>query len=130
MPYNIEWVIPNHVASITTSGELSLEDVKAFTQISYNDFLKDSDVKVHFIGYFGSMNRFPTQLSQIRQIALPFLNHPNLGVFIMVGGDNAMLQFITRTVAQLVKVEFYMATSTEEALERIKRLDPLVSGIQ
>jgi hypothetical protein len=123
MPYTIEWVIPGHVAISTLTGDFTVEDVRDFVQLAFNDFLLQGEGKVHFIGDFGGMRKFPTQLLQVHEMTKPFLDHPNLGVFVMISTDNPMLKFVTKTVSQMLGVETYVESDTDAALERIKRLD-------
>jgi hypothetical protein len=125
MSYELKWYVPQRVVFVDNHDSLTVEQLGNFVADITRDFLDHGTPPIHVISDLTKMSTFPTQLGQVNTMAKDFMGHPNMGALILINtSNNPLVRFIGSVVSQITGVEFYIVKNFEDAVERLKRLDP------
>jgi hypothetical protein len=124
MPYKTSWFIEQRAVQIELIGEVTLEDMAAYSAILHDDYLEKGEAPVHMVFNLQNLQRFPSQVLAIKKTSDLYMHHPALGWAIFVGINNPLMSFLANTVAQTLKIKSQQAKTLDEALEKLKRIDP------
>lgn len=125
MSYEIKWYVPQRVIFVDNHDSLTADQLKNFVADITSGFLDGNEGPIHVISDLTKMSTFPTQLGQVNTMAKDFMGHPNMGALVLINtSNNPLVRFIGSVVSQITGVEFYIVKDFDDAVERLKRLDP------
>jgi hypothetical protein len=129
MAYSMTWLIQDRVAQLTLSGGVTLEDIIAYSAQIHDEYLGNRTKPIHFIFDVAAMSGFPTQVIAIKRASESYMHHQAMGWVVFVGIQNPLMGFLANTVAQTQKIKSQQAKTVEEAMGRLKRLDPSIADV-
>jgi len=124
MAYEIDWVVQNRIVSGRFVDVVSVSEARESSNV-ITEYVVSGDAPVHLIADLRDMIHSPTSIQVNRQIASPYLNHPNMGWVIIIGG-NAFQQFMISVLKRLTSIKVKQTGSYEEALDMLKEIDPSI----
>lgn len=130
MPYELSWYTEKRIAHARLYGEVTTQDMKENNQRIVHDYLQLGTPPVHLLIDISAMEKFPTNLRQLKAASEVFLGEPSLGWMVTVGKTNTLERFLTSTLTQLFGVKLHMAADLEAALAFLEKYGtevPLVS---
>lgn len=124
MPYSISWFVENRAVLVTLTDAVTVEEMMEYGSVLHDDYLEKGQAPIHLVVDLNHMTGFPTQVMAVKRASQAYLNHPALGWAIFVGIHNPLLSFVANTVSQTLRIKSQQAKTLEEALEKLKRIDP------
>jgi len=122
MPYQINWHDKN-ILLIELEGEISGEELGIIAEESFQLVVAASQV-IHAIVDTSKMTTSPLNLRKSVS-SIEGRRHPNQGLTVMVIPKmNIILSYASTTIMQLLRLEFRIVRSIEEAEATIHRIDP------
>ncbi len=120
MPYKIEWLREKRIMVETLLGTISMEEA---TQAANEtaQFLNQGEAPVHLIVDVSHMEKFPTNVRNVRNIS-GYLSNPALGWMVIVGADY-LVNFISTIVSQVVRFQLSRAETVEKAVTFLEKQD-------
>lgn len=116
MGHEISWYIPGRVVQAIFTGEISLHDAEAASELTAQ-FLQSGDPPlVHLIADTTKLDRFPTNLNLLNRSASKHLWQPKLGWTIVIS-TNSTTRFISGIITQVARVRFRMFPTIEDGLK-------------
>jgi len=132
MPFQQEWLIPDRVVKVVFSGELTVEEIARSFMISGKFLMESQAERVHFIHDWSQLEKFPTNLSQIRSATdfgdNPFMN--KLGWVVVFGVRHKILRFVGDITFQLFHIRTHMTDDMETSLAFLHQQDPTLQKPQ
>ncbi len=125
MPYEISWYKDKRIIHARFYDTLTLEEMRSFFE-ELKRFRESGVDPVHVLSDVRSLKRFPMSLPAIREV-IPVLD--GLGVDVLVGDHNPMIQFMVTVVAQFSNLELRQARTIDTALDILARLDPSLNDL-
>lgn len=126
MPYEVRSLIDRRVVLITTSGVVTLPQVRVGGQ-QVDVLLSAGEAPVHVIIDITKMTEYPLSPSKIFE-ASPFLRHPKLGYIAAYGVSSLLLNTLIRVFGQMAPFQYRIVQSLPEALAFLRsqdsRIDP------
>lgn len=130
MPMKQDWYIDGRVALVRFWGDVSVDDVVEALDVSAQLVKEGEYPKVHFLHDWSRINKFPTNILQIRRDSKAQLDdEEKLGWMVVFGMENRVLRFISQVVLQVFNIPFRMFSTQEEAREFLKDIDPTLPDI-
>ena len=125
MPISHRWFLENRIVLFKFSGIVTFEEVVDSLEISAQ-IVNESEVdRVHFLHDWTDLDRFPTNILQIRkETNAPIRDLHKLGWLVIYGAENRLLRYISQTVLQVFKIRFRMFTQAEDAISYLRKMDP------
>jgi hypothetical protein len=126
MPSEASWYQDQRVIYWRVWGQITLEDIAQINK-DQQKLLSVGTAPVHTISSIGDVDRFPTDLRQLKE-ALDGVNHPHLGWTLVVGPTTPLKRFVTMTVTQMIipDARLRMFNTMEEAVEFLRHVDETV----
>lgn len=122
MPYTVSWYIENRVLLITISGRVTLEDLQALHNDSYQHVLQSSN-RVHAIADLSAFEGIPTKLSGLSSVVNKE-KHPNQGMTVLVLPNlNVIFRFVGGLILQTLRLEYRVCQTMDEAVDILQRVD-------
>ena len=126
MPYEISWYTAKRIIHARFYDTLTLEEMRDFFE-DLMRFRNSGEDPVHILSDVTTLQGFPMSLPAIREV-IPALD--GLGVDVLVGVHNPMIQFMVTVVAQFSNLELRQAETLDEALDILARLDASLSDLR
>lgn len=123
MGYEITWYEQGRVAHVKVYGEFSLEEMHRSSQEIVADYLEKGQPPVHLLVDLLEMEKYPTQLNQVREANKIVMTHLAMGRLVIIGNMNPVVKFLASVVAQFSRIEHRIVATPEEAMEVLRRLD-------
>ena len=128
MPYEISWLVKNHVVHLHLSGDVSLEMLVDVSQNLIHYFESSDRESVHLMINDADVGRAPKQVTQLLDIAKA-LRHPRLGWFIIYGTDNLLFRFISFTLANVLRLRHRRFLTQQEAYVFLQSVDSTLPNL-
>jgi hypothetical protein len=128
MAYKLFWHSKPNVLYLEMSGEFDKDAMYKSSHEIRDDFLENSAVLVHILVDTQAVKSYTKDLRVIREATQIYSNHPKLGWMILIGIENPITKFLANATLQIIKKQFKMAKSLEEAMAVLKEVDPLVGA--
>jgi len=126
MPFEQQWIIPNHVVFVKLSGILTVEEIGASFEMSM-DFVDEhlGENPIHFLHDWTELEIFPTSLALIKRSTNRKLkDRSKLGWVVAYSSDQFMLRFISDIVFRIFQVHFRMVENLDQAQMLLQNIDP------
>ncbi len=127
MPYQIEWLVPQRVISITFDKILTSAELASYDEDICQLLDTGAPQQIHLITNLEHLSQFPT-LKQAQQ--LKFVKHPNLGWSIIVGNKSTLLRAIITLVTTLFGNRLQWCNNHEQAIAFLQRIDKTLSDLK
>lgn len=125
MPFHQEWLIPERVVKVTFTGTLTVEEIAKSFRVSSGFLLQSRAERVHFIHDWSRLEKFPMNLSQIRN-SINIADNPfadKLGWVVVFGVRHTVLRFVGDLTFQLFQIRTHMTDDMDSALEFLYKQD-------
>jgi hypothetical protein len=119
MPYQFDWLVPEHVILIKVIDTLTRDDVGELVHLM-TAAVAQSTVRLHAIYDISEMKRLPNLTLVTKETVGIF---SKLGWIVAVGEFHSMLAFMLKTISQLGNCIVTTAPSIGEALEQLGNAD-------
>jgi hypothetical protein len=125
MPISHRWFLENRIVLFKFSGSVTFEEVVSALEDSARIVNESEEEKVHFLHDWSQLERFPTNILQIRkETNAPIRDLRKLGWLVIFGAENRLLRYISQTVLQVFRIRFRMFTHAEDAIAYLRKMDP------
>lgn len=124
MPYQLSWYQPELIAYVQFSGNFTLEDLQNFSREVVANYLSKGQAPVHIIMDVPNVSGFPTNLVALKQTSDEYLHHPGMGKLVLIGFDTPIVNFLTKTLSQIMKLDFRQVKDMDAALATLQKADP------
>lgn len=116
MGHEISWYIPGRVVYAKFTGEISLAEAEAASELTAQLLQSGDPPLVHLIADTTKLDRFPTNLNLLNRSASKHLWQPKLGWTIVIS-TNSTTRFISGIITQVARVRFRMFPTLEDGLK-------------
>jgi len=124
MPYQMSWY-REYIMLIELEGEVTAEDLQKMADEGF-DLVSAAAHKVHAIVDTSKMSSTPMSLNK-NMSSIHQKKHANQGLTVMVmPNTNVIAGFISSTIMQVLRLEYRLVRSIEEAEATIRRVDPSI----
>lgn len=120
--YSTTWHTEGHIILVTLTGTTSLEEVHESDEKIYQ-MIRNHQNYVHVIIDVSQLDRFPTQLRQIKQSAELYLKLKTMGWVVVVSFNNPVISFLSTVITQVANVNLKQVNNLGEALEYLRHVD-------
>jgi hypothetical protein len=125
MPVSHRWFLQDRVVLFEFSGVVTFEEVVSALETSASIVNESQGQSVHFLHDWSQLERFPTNILQIRkETNAPIGDLRKLGWMVVYGAENRLLRYISQTVLQVFKIRFRMFIRAEDAIAYLRQMDP------
>jgi hypothetical protein len=114
--HEISWYIPGRVVHAKFTGEISLPEAEAASELTAQLLQSGDPPLVHLIADTTKLDRFPTNLNLLNRSASKHLWQPKLGWTIVIS-TNSTTRFISGIITQVARVRFRMFPTLEDGLK-------------
>ena len=120
------WHVENRIVLSALIGNISIEELMAESRI-IAPMVTNGKAPVHVIVDTTKMGRSPTNLMQVKD-TVPYLKYPNMGVMVIIGGNNPLVRFMSTAIGQLLGVRLRVTGSLDEAEALLRQLDATLAA--
>lgn len=121
MAYSVEWAVPGHVVLLTLTGDITIPEIAALIADAEPLTLSASH-PVHYIVYVHDLGSYPLSLRQLS--AINYGHSASKVGWWMVVGAGTMAAFAVTVLAHVLNVRAKTASTVEDAMAILYRLDP------
>jgi hypothetical protein len=127
MPYEMAWLVERRIVHAVVHGKFPVSEIRQASEAASAMF--DAGIKpVHFLVDIAAMQLEDFELDVIRSSAV-YLQHPNLGWWIVYGSTNQLYYYLGRTIARLTRRRFFFAHSYAEAIQILQLHDASIAPL-
>lgn len=123
----IQWVVENHIILVTPyewNTEQLMKDCMNVSQM-----LAQSDLPlVHTLWDFQALEKYPTNLLEIRKAIEPLFTNDRLGWVITIT-ENPMLSFLSQAGSSMYRVRFRTFKMMDDAKAFLVEQDPMLQAL-
>jgi hypothetical protein len=122
MPAQVSWHLENRIVGIRVFDTVTIADVNALSDTIIALFEASDTPLIHLLVDESDMTDFPKQFRDIYRVGV-FMKHPQMGWFIIYGGNNALFRVISHLVTQLMRLRHRHFDTLEDAVEFLQSMD-------
>ena len=126
MPYENGWYIERRVIFQRIYGDVTLADLEKNLHET-NELLEAGISPIHVMCDVREISKFPMNINQLKDL-YQMAPNPNAGFTILLS-SSSVLRFFLSIIVQIVKTDYKMVNTDEEALELLRRIDPTLNGL-
>lgn len=131
MAREVKWYLEDYILSVTHTGKFTADDATTIIN-ECMVYFNNAAYPIHVVVNHSETESLTSDLhkiTKIRELALPFFTHPNLGMMIAYGIENRLIRFFATMAGQLSKREYRLVDTLDDAIEIIQRNDPVVGEV-
>jgi len=129
MTSEVKWYLEDQILTIQHTGIFNMEDAEYLIGECVTH-LNNATHQIHVIVNHSATESLSSDLhrvTKIKELALPFFGHENLGIIIAYGIENRLIRFFATMAGQLSKHEYHLVDTFEEAIRLIKHNDAVIA---
>lgn len=123
MSYELSWYIDRRIVLARLTGDVSAEEIFQNNQRIARDYVQQGQAPVHLLIDISGMEKFPSNLKQLKAASDILLREHSLGWMVTVGKVNTLERFLTSTLTQMFGVRLHMTDTLARALAFLSKND-------
>lgn len=122
MSYHNQWYIPGKIIYTRFDGDLTEDDLEALTQ-QLMQMMAPYPRFVHVINDLRNLGAYPRSLGKINATVRQLFEMPQYGWLCVIGVNDPLTNFISSTIAKVMRVRYKTVETVEEALTFLQQSD-------
>ncbi|MEM6282086.1 MAG: hypothetical protein AAF787_07830 [Chloroflexota bacterium] len=123
MPVNVEWLIPDKIILVKTTGNMNLEVMRVGGEIIHEMLDASSANRVHVMGDETEVTGVEANALKITR-TVTWLRHSRLGYTVSFGSINPLMKVVTNVGSSIAGMRYRRVDSMDEALMFLAEADP------
>lgn len=129
MPYSLSWHTPNIIICVKITGKFFEEEMFAYPEHIRDEYLSVGEAPVHLIIDISDIEEYPRNISAIQKAVNIFRSYSSIDWILLVGFNNPLTRFIANSNLQIFGMRFRFASTMDQALEILGKVDIRLSGV-
>lgn len=122
MPFEINWLLEDAIIHIDLVGDLYVDELEQLSD-DVNAILDTcSRQKVHVVVNQDDLTNFPLKFDEAVHV-MDFVNHPNMGWYMVYGPENPIMSFLDHVVASTAQLSHRRFKSLNLCLDFLRSID-------